>query len=82
MKDKEINELLDLFGLGRPIEKYSLEYDILMSMYDDSKWLEEMKEEHNFYELCRQLEMAGFERFCAGCYYNQLRLGKKEHGIL
>lgn len=81
MKDNELNELLDMFGL-KDIDKYSLEYDILMSMEDDSKWLEEMKEEHNFYELCRQLEMAGFERNCATCYYNQLRLGKKEHGIL
>lgn len=81
MKDKDIKELLDMFGLNG-IDKYSLEYDILMSMEDDSKWLKEMKKEHNFYELCRQLEMAGFERFCPTCYYNQLRLGKKEHGIL
>lgn len=78
MKDKDIKELLDMLGLNE-IDKYSLEYDILMS---DSKWLKEMKKEHNFYELCRQLEMAGFERFCPTCYYNQLRLGKKEHGIL
>ena len=81
MKDKDIKELLDMFGLNE-IDKYSLEYDILMSMEDDSKWLKEMKKEHNFYELCRQLEMEGFERFCPTCYYNQLRLGKKEHGIL
>ena len=81
MKDKDIKDLLDMFGLNE-IDKYSLEYDILMSMEDDSKWLKEMKKEHNFYELCRQLEMAGFERFCPTCYYNQLRLGKKEHGIL
>lgn len=81
MKDKDIKELLDMFGLNE-IDKYSLEYDILMSMEDDSKWLKEMKKEHNFYELCRQLEMAGFERNCSTCYYNQLRLGKKEHGIL
>ena len=81
MKDKDIKELLDMFGLNE-IDKYSLEYDILMSMEDNSKWLKEMKKEHNFYELCRQLEMAGFERFCPTCYYNQLRLGKKGRGIL
>ena len=81
MKNNDINDLLDMLGL-REIDKYSLEYDILMSMEDDSWWLKEMKKQHNFYELCRQLEMAGFERFCAGCFYNQLRLGKKEHGIL
>lgn len=81
MIDKDIKELLDMFGLNE-IDKYSLEYDVLMSMEDDSKWLKEMKKEHNFYELCRQLEMAGFERFCPTCYYNQLRLGKKEHNIL
>lgn len=81
MKDKDIKELLDMFGLNE-IDKYSLEYDILMSMEDNSKWLKEMKKEHNFYELCRQLEMAGFERFCPTCYYNQLRLGKKDRGIL
>ncbi len=81
MKNNELNELLDMFGL-KDIDKYSLEYDILMSMENDSWWLNEMKKEHNFYELCRQLEMAGFERNCATCYYNQLRLGKKEHGIL
>ena len=81
MANKELNNILDLFGF-KEIEKNSLEYDILMTMYDDSKWLEEMKKEHNFYELCRQLEMAGFERNCSTCYYNQLRLGKKEHGIL
>ena len=63
MKNNDINDLLDTFGL-KDIDKHSLEYDILMSMEDDSKWLEEMKEEHNFYELCRQLEMAGFERAC------------------
>lgn len=81
MIDRDIKELLDMFGLNE-IDKYSLEYDILMSMENDSKWLKEMKKEHNFYELCRQLEMAGFERFCPTCYYNQLRLGKKEHSIL
>ena len=81
MKNNDINDLLDMFGL-REIDKYSLEYDILMSMEDDSWWLKEMKKEHNFYELCRQLEMSGFERNCSTCYYNQLRLGKREHGIL
>lgn len=42
MKDKDIKELLDMFGLNE-IDKYSLEYDIIMSMEDDSKWLKEMK---------------------------------------
>lgn len=76
INDKDI---MDLLGLK---DTYTLEYDILMSMEKDSLWLKEMKKEHNFYELCRQLEMAGFERFCPTCYYNQLRLGKKEHGVL
>lgn len=81
MKDNMLDEMLDMLRL-KEIDKYSLEYDILMSMEDDSWWLKEMKKEHNFYELCRQLEMAGFERFCPTCYYNQLRLGKKQHGIM
>ena len=49
-----LDEMLDMLGL-KEIDKYSLEYDILMSMEDDSWWLKEMKKEHNFYELCRQL---------------------------
>ena len=81
MKDNMLDEMLDMLGL-KDIDKYSLEYDILMSMEDDSWWLKEMKKEHNVYELCSQLEMAGFERFCPTCYYNQLRLGKKQHGIM
>lgn len=76
MKNNDIESLLGLK------DTYTLEFDILMSMEKDSIWLKEMKKEHNFYELCRQLEMAGFERFCPSCYYNQLRLGKKEHGVL
>ena len=81
MKDNMLDEMLDMLGF-KDLDKYSLEYDILMSMEDDSWWLKEMKKEHNFYELCRQLEIAGFERFCPSCYYNQLSLGKKQHGIL
>ena len=81
MKDNMLDEMLDMLEL-KDIDKYSLEYDILMSMEDDSWWLKEMKKEHNFYELCRQLEMAGFESLCPTCYYNQLRLGKKQHGIM
>lgn len=79
MTDKE---LLNLLGFNNKLEKNTLEYDIVMNMKNESEWLDEMKKEHNFYELCRQLEMAGFERNCSTCYFNQLRLGKKEHGML
>ena len=50
MKDNMLDEMLDMLGL-KDLDKYSLEYDILMSMEDDSWWLKEMKKEHNFYEL-------------------------------
>ena len=76
------NDFLNMLGFNGKLEKNTLEYDIVMNMRNDSEWLDEMKKEHNFYEMCRQLESAGFERNCATCYYNQLRLGKKEHGAL
>ena len=75
-------DFLNILGFNGKLDKNTLEYDIVMNMKDESDWIDEMKKEHNFYELCRQLELAGFERFCPTCFYNQLRLGKKEHGIL
>lgn len=79
MTDKDF---LNILGFNGKLDKNTIEYDIIMNMKDESDWVDEMKKEHNFYELCRQLELAGFERFCPTCFYNQLRLGKKEHGIL
>lgn len=76
------NDFLNMLGFNGKLDRHTLEYDIVMNMKNDSEWIDEMKKEHNFYELCRQLEIAGFERNCPTCYYNQLKLGKKEHGIL
>lgn len=70
-----------LYGTNE-IDKNSLEYELLQSMEKDSWWLKEMKKEHNFFELCRCLEDASFERACPTCYWNQEKLGKNYHGRL